>query len=215
VRRAQVHQPTHPDWDIAALERARQFRFRPAMLQGKAVAAWILVPVSAVPPPASCAGMDAVPLSAGGVLVDSIVFDRPEMGRQYTYAVEGFGIDLFVYPRREGKTPRSEVEGTLAALRDGSVRGGPDSVTVLRAGPEQVRPSRRFREVEFAGYSAVYRATLAGVPVESYVAVFPAGEQDLKVRATHPRTRAAREQVGEFVQQILSNRAWRMKGCPR
>jgi hypothetical protein len=107
------------------------------------------------------------------------------------------------------------VEGTLAALREGSVRGGPDSVAVLRAGPEQVRPGRRFREVEFAGYSAVYRATLAGAPVESYIAVVPAGEQDLKVRATHPRTRAARQQVGEFVQQILSNRAWRMKGCPR
>src|SRR5688572_29838007 len=102
VRRAQVHQPTRPDWDIAALERARQFRFRPAMLEGRAVGAWILMPVSAVPPPASCAGTDAVPLSAGGVLVDSVVFDRPELGRLYTYAVGEFRIDLFVYPHVEG-----------------------------------------------------------------------------------------------------------------
>jgi hypothetical protein len=50
--------------------------------------------------------------------------------------------------------------------------------------------------------------------VESYLAVFPARDADLKVRATYPPSRDARRQVAEFVEQILSNRAWRMRGCP-
>jgi hypothetical protein len=246
VRRAQVQRPTGPEWDYAAVQRARQLHFRPAALAGMAVVAWVLMPVTAVPPPASCADASmSVPLSAGALFVDSTGFDRPELGTRFTYVAEqGFGIDLFVYPRPEGETPRGEVEKTLAVLRQGSVAGGPESIAVLRARPERarssprgamelgghravvvhaqvhapgerVRPDPRYQEVEFAGYSAVFRARLGGNPVESYIGVFPAGGEYLKVRATYPRTRGARGQVWEFVDQILSHRAWRMKGCQR
>jgi hypothetical protein len=218
VRRAQVQRPAGGgvDWDIAARDRARQFRFQPATLAGRPVAAWVLMPVTAVPPPASCAQSSmSVPLSAGAQFVDSTAFDRPELGTRFGYAARGFAIDLFVYPHAQGETARDEVDRTLAALRQGAVQGGPDGVAVVRAGPERVRPSRRFRDAHFAGYSAVYRARLEGKPVESYVGVFPAGGEDLKVRATYPPGGDARRQVQEFVQQVLSHRAWRMRGCPR
>lgn len=215
VRRAQLDHPTRHDWDMAARDRALQFRFRPAVLEGRAVAAWIAMPVPAVPPPASCAGSSPVPLSGGAMLADSTVSGRPGGGTVYRYAARGFPIDLFVYPHAEGETPRGEVEKTLAALRQGAVQGGPDSIAVVRAGEERIRPGGRFREVEFAGYGAVYRASLAGSWMESYAAVFPAGGEDLKIRATYPRDGAGRRQVAEFVQQILSHRAYRMRGCPR
>jgi hypothetical protein len=241
VRRAQVHQPAGGvDRDIAARDRARLFHFQPATLAGRAVGAWVLMPVSAVPPPPSCADFASVPLSAGARYVDSTASGRPEGGARYRYAAQGFGIDLFVYRHPEGVTPRGEVERTLALLRHGSAAGAGDSAAVVRAGPERiqslqqgfiprradslvvirgdftrVRPSRRFRGVEFEGYSAVFRGVPTRTPMESYVAVFSAGDEDLEVRATYPRTRGARGQVAEFVQQVLSDRAWRMRGCPR
>ena len=216
VRHAQVHQPAGGvDWDVAARDRARQFHFQPATLAGRPVGAWVLLPVAAVPPPATCAGTDAVPRSAGAVLVDSMVSGRPEIGTVYRYAASGFDIHLFVYRHAEGETPQAEVEKTLAALRQGAVQGGPDSIAVVREGPERLRPSRRFREVEFAGHSAHFRARLGGSWMESYIAVFPAGAEDLKVRATYPGGGGARREVAEFVQQLLSSRAWRMRGCPR
>jgi hypothetical protein len=217
VRRAQVHQPAGGvDWDIAARYRARQFRFQPATLAGRPVGAWVLMPIAAVPPPASCAasGM-SVPLSAGALFADSAVLDRPELGTRFRYTADGFGIDLFVYPHVRGETPQAEVDRTLAAFQQGAVQAGPGAIRLVRAGAERVRPSRRFRDAEFDGYSAVYRARLDGSAVESYVAVFPAGDEDLEVRATYPPGGAARRQVAEFVQQLLSHRAWRMKGCPR
>jgi len=216
VRHAQVHRPTGPDFDIAARDRAKQFRFRPAALQGAPVAAWVLMPVRAVPPPASCAASAmSVPLSAGGVFVDSVVMERPELGTRFRYATAGFPIDLFVYPRREGDTPRAQVERAVAALQAGSVAGGPDSVSVLRAGPERLRPSDRFRGIEFAGYGAFVRGRLAGNRVESYIGVFSARDEDLKVRATYVPDADARKDLRVFVQQFLSHRAWRMSGCPR
>src|SRR3954447_4872938 len=215
VRHAQVAQPTRHDWDMAARDRALHFRFTPAALAGKPVAAWILVPVRAVPPPASCADVSmSVPLSAGAQFADSVVLDRPSLGTRFHYTARGFGIDLFVHPH-QALTPRGEVENTLALLRQGAVRGGPDSVAVLRAGAQRLRPSRRFRDVRFNGYSALFRATAEGIPVESYMAVFPAGGQDLEIRATYPLGVHGRAQVAEFVQQLLSSRASRMKGCPR
>ncbi|MFL5384086.1 MAG: energy transducer TonB [Longimicrobiaceae bacterium] len=214
VRRAQVQRPTGPAWDIAARDRAKQLHFRPAALEGRPVAAWVLMPVAAVPPPASCAGASmSVPLSAGATFRDSVVMERPGQVTVFHYAGPGFPLDLFVYPR-DGTAPRAQVEGTLAMLQRGLVRNGPESIVVLRAGAERLRPSDRFRRIEFAGYSALFRARLAGRPVESYIAVFPANDQDLKVRATYQPGPGAREAVKEFVQQILSYRAWWMSGCP-
>jgi hypothetical protein len=216
VRHAQIQRPAGADWDIAARDRAKQFRFRPAALQGAPVAAWVLLPVRAVPPPASCAGLDmSVPRSAGGVFLDSVVMERPEQGTVFHYAGPGFPIDLFVYPHQEGETPRVQVEKTLRVLQEGRVAGGPESIVVRHAGPERLRPSERFPRTVFEGYTAVFRGQLAGTEMESYVGVFPAGSEDLKVRATYPPGREAREAVNVFMQQFFAYRAWRMSGCPR
>jgi hypothetical protein len=214
--RALVYAPTRAEWDFAARDRALRFRFHPAMLDGRPVAAWVLMPVAAVPPPHTCADVHgSVPLSAGALLLDSVPIEPPGRGTQFIYGADGFRIDLFIYPHAEGRTPRDEVEAIFGFLARGAMPGGPDSAVVVRRGAQRLRPSERFRSVEFAGYSAVYRARLEGRRVESYVGVFPAGGEDLKVRATYPPSGESRRAIEVFLQQILSERAWRMNGCPR
>jgi len=240
VRRALIQRPLGVDWDIAARDRALRFRFQPAALAGRPVGAWVLMPVAAVPPPPSCADLAmSVPRSAGALFADSAVVEGPEPGTRFRYAARGFGIDLFVHPHHAGETAQGEVERTLALLRQDPSRGA-DSIAVVRAGAERVplenirhrgrdslavirarvnppgvRPPPPMRPAEFVGYSAVFRGKLTGRTVESYLGVFPAGDQDLRIHASHPRTGDAGRQVQEFVEQILANRAWRMNDCPR
>ena len=214
VRHAHVDVPAGVDWDLAALDRARQLHFRPATLAGSPVAAWVLMEVEAVPPPATCAGSMRVPLSAGAFLVDSARFADPSFGTQYTYRADGVSIDVFIYPRKDGQTARGEVEGPLTVISRGLVRG--EAVeAVVRAGTERVRPRGRFRD-RFAGYAARFRGSLGGVPSESYIAVFPGADgQWLKIRSTWPRGVDAMPLIRGFLDQFLGAEAHRIHGCPR
>ena len=219
VREAQIGRSAgNADWDFAAVSRAREYRFQPATHGGRPVAAWILVPVAAAPRPQSCADFDmGMPLSAGvAEFMDSVVFDRPEHGTSYRYrAMSGFPIHVFVYPAVGQGSAGAQVQETIAHLRSGDVPNGPDSLSVLGGGRERVRLSARGGGGVATGHAARLRLWFGGEPAESYVAVFPAQDGFVKFRATYPPGRDERAMVGEFVEQILSDRGWRERGCPR
>lgn len=206
------------DWDFAAVARAKEYRFHPATLGGRPTAAWILLPVAAAPHVQTCADFPLrVPLSAGvGQLVDSTVFEEPSLGTSYRYeSIAGFHIDVFIYPIAPGASPEDQVEQTVQALESGGVRNGPDSVAVVRRGRERVRLSESGGGGVSEGRFARMRVWFGGETAESYVAVFATPGGFVKFRATHPPSRDASAMVHEFMRQMLSNEAWRERGCPR
>ncbi len=216
VRQALIGYSAGMDWDQAAIERAKQYHFQPAMLAGQPTSAWLSLPVTAVPKPQTCADFEmAVPMSAGVArFADSLVFDSPSQGRGYKYvSTMGFAYDVFLYPM-DGRTDESEVESSIQAFRAGQVRGRPDSVAVSRRGRETVRTQGENPQ-RYTGHSAHLRLWSEAVARESYVAVFAAGDQFVKFRASYTPSREARAEVAEFVRQILTNQAWRARGCPR
>lgn len=217
VLATQVGHSAGLDWDRAAVRRARAFRFRPAMQQGRPTTAWILLSVAAAPEVQTCATMPmSVPLSAGGQFRDSTVFEDPALGTAFHYrALQGWGMDMFVYPAPEGGSPEQQVEQTIASLRSGEVSHGPDSVAVLSRGGERVRLYENGGGGIAQGPSARMRLWFQGEVVESYVAVFLSRGEFVKFRATYPAGREARETVSEFVRSMLSSRAWWDRGCPR
>jgi hypothetical protein len=218
VRATQIARSGGVDWDLAAIERAKQYRFRPAMLGGRPTPAWIMLPVPAVPPPQTCADFAMpVPLSAGVArLVDSTVFEAEKWGTSYHYlSLGGFGIDLFLYPADEHGTPEAQVEESIEALRSQSVDMGPDSLSVADRGRERVRLYDTGGGGVAVGHFARLRVWFQGERGESYMAIFPAKDGFVKIRATYRPHRDAREIVDEFMRQVLSNHAWRELGCPR
>lgn len=218
VRATQIARSGGMDWDLAAVARAKSYRFQPAMLGGRPTPAWILLPVPAVPPPQTCADFDmAVPLSAGvAEFVDSTVFEAEEWGTSYHYrSLGGFGIDLFLYPAAEHGPPEAQVEESIEALRSRAVRTAPDSLSVLSRGRERVRLYETGGGGVAVGWFARLRVWFDDERAESYMAVFPARDGFVKIRATYPPGGGAREIVAEFARQVLSNQAWRALGCPR
>lgn len=217
VLTSQVGRSAGMDWDFAAVERAKGFRFHPAMHAGRPTPAWMLLPVAASPPVATCATLPmSVPLSAGGEFVDSTVFEDPALGTAFHYRTRGgWGMDMFAYPAPEGGSPEQQVEETIVSLRSGEVRYGPDSLAVLGRGAERVRLYESGGGGVVTGRSARMRLWFGGEAAESYVAVFPSRGEFVKFRATYPATREARETVGEFLRSMLSSRGWRDRGCPR
>ena len=89
VRQAQIGYSAGMDWDRAAIERAKQYLFQPAMLDGQPTSAWVYLPVVSIPEPQTCADFEmAVPISAGvAQFVDSLVFESASQGRGYKYVV--------------------------------------------------------------------------------------------------------------------------------
>lgn len=218
VRATQIARSGGVDWDLAAIERAEQYRFRPAMLEGRPTPAWIMLAVPAVPPPQTCADFASpVPQSAGVArLVDSTVFDAEEWGTSYHYlSIGGFGIDLFLYPADEHGSPEAQVEESIEVLRSQSVDTAPDSVAVLDRGRERVRLYDTGGGGVAVGHFARLRVWFEEERGESYMAVFPAKDGFVKIRATYRPHRDAREIVEEFVRQVLSSQAGRELGCPR
>lgn len=218
VQGIQIHRSAGIDWDQAAVELARQYVFEPATLAGRPTSAWVLLDVAAVPKPQTCADFEmAMPVSAGvAQFVDSLVYDKPELGRTYRYrTTEGFLADLFIYPQDKQSTPLDEVTRTLDALQSGNLADGPDSMRVRARGAQQVRTDRGHAKHAFVGHSARLRLWSDGHEAESYIGVFPAGVSYLKFRVTHPPTRRARGVVDEFTRQMLANEHWRALGCPR
>ncbi|HEU4883383.1 MAG TPA: hypothetical protein VFT45_14075 [Longimicrobium sp.] len=218
VRAAQIARSGGVDWDLAAIERAKQYRFRPALLAGRPTPAWIMLPVPAVPPPQTCADFDSpVPLSAGvAELADSTVFEAEEWGTAYHYlTLGGFRIDLFLYPAADHGPPEVQVDESIEVLRSRSVAGAPDSLAVLGRGRERVRLFGDAGGGAVTGQFARLRVWFGDEQGESYMAIFPAKDGFVKVRATYRPGRDAREIVAEFTRQVLSNQAWRERGCPR
>lgn len=218
VRATQIARSGGVDWDIAAIERAKQYRFTPATLGGRPAPAWIMLPVPAAPAPQTCADFDmAVPLSAGvAELVDSTVFEAEEWGVSYHYlSLGGFGIDLFLYPAAEHGPPETQVEESIEVLRSRSVDTAPDSIFVLDRGRERVRLYDSGGGGVAVGQFARLRVWFEGERGESYMAIFPARDGFVKIRATYRPHRDARDIVAEFVRQVLSQQAWREMGCPR
>jgi hypothetical protein len=208
------------DWDRAAVERARTFRFQPAMHGGFPTPVWILLPVPAVPPPQTCADVVmGAPMSAGvATFVDSTVFEGSEWGTAYHYlSLGGFGIDLFVYPAAEHEPAEIQIEESIEVLRSREVDTAPDSLVVVSRGRERVRayPSGRRAGDVFTGQSARLRMWFGDERAESYIAIFPARNGFVKIRATYPLRGYGREIVAEFVRQVMTHRAWREQGCPR
>jgi hypothetical protein len=206
------------DWDLAAVERAKQLRFQPAMHGGFPAPVWILLPVPAVPLPQTCADVVmGAPLSAGvATFVDSTVFPEPQWGTAYHYAsLGGFGIDLFVYPAAEHEAGEVQIEQSIDALRSREVDTAPDSLVVVSRGRERVRAYPSGGGAVFTGQSARLRMWFGGERAESYIAIFPVRNGFVKVRATYPLRGYGREIVAEFVRQVMTHRAWREQGCPR
>jgi len=221
VLKSQIHRPAPGPagvaWDQAAVGRARQYRFNPAMLGGRPTGAWVSIPVVAVPRPQTCAvAAMSVPLSAGAQFVDSLVFDQPELGTAYRYRTPaGHDIDVYIYPRAPGTTPEGEVTRTYETLRGQLISHSPDSVSITRQHQERVRVRVRDRRPVIPGYGAWMKIWTGGEEADSYVGVFPFGDRYVKVRSTHPPTRTARAMTDEFIHQFLGYQAWRAEGCPR
>lgn len=216
VQHAQIGFSATVDWDMAAIQRAREYRFRPATLGGEPVPAWVYMPVASIPLPQTCADFPmSVPLSAGALFVDSLVFDSPADGTAYSYrSLTGLPLDVYLYPGAPDRSAESDVMLTIEALQSGEVRNGPDSIAIGRHGAERVR-TLGDRSSRHTGYSARLRAWFGDQEAESFVAVFAVGDRMVKFRATHLPGRAARDEVTVFMRQILTNQAWRARGCPR
>jgi protein TonB len=210
VRAARVERSAGVEWDAAAVERAKRFRFQPATRGGQPTPAWVMLAIPTVPLPPTCGPLPmGVPAGTGvGRFADSTVL---EVGTRYRYrSVAGFDLDVVIYPAPAGASPRQEVEAAIAALRT----GGADSLSVLSRGRERVRLYPNGGGTVTNGYAARLRVWSGGTAAESYVSVFPSHDGLLKFSATYPPGEEARFVSGEFARQILSERAWRARGCP-
>lgn len=217
VGASQVEGSAGFEFDMAAVARAKQFRFQPASLNGSAVAAWVLLPVVTTPVPEPCPDM-AVPISAGvASFADSEVLGRPEWGTDYRYrGMRDLELDVYLYPRAAWPSPADQASRFVDSLQLRRDRGDLAAFDVQKQAElkVRVRGGRPRREFQLRGY--IVRAALTepnGVKEQDYYAVIPQGDTYVKFRATYEPDRWALPVIEEFVSQVLSARASRPPRC--
>jgi len=205
------------EFDVAAVARAKQFRFKPATLAGAAVAGWVLRPVITTRVPEACPTM-AVPISAGvAVFADSEVLGRPELGTDYRYGgMRDLDLDVYIYPRGTWPSPEDQTRHFLDSLQLLRDRGELSSFDLQKHAELKVtvRGGRPRRESQLRGYVARARLTERnGVKEDGYYAVIPQGEQYVSFRVISEPDRWAQPVIDEFVRQVLSARASKPPWC--
>lgn len=216
VRRTQILRSTRggTDVDEAAIERAGRMRFSPARLDDRRVGVWISMPIPAEAGPPSCPSL-AVPVSAGGILVDSTQYSEPELGTSYRYESPHFTTgDAYLYSG--SGTPLEEQAAGFIAIMDGYVRQGTfESVELLGAGPNRVPASRYDEDAgHLEGYQVGMRIRVDGEEMETLFAVFPYRGKFIKFRVTYPPEGESRVGVLLFMQQFLSAMERLPPDCP-
>ena len=213
VKAAEIGRSAGVAYDRPAVALAKGFRFRPATLGGRAVPAWVLLSVATTAEPESCPSM-GVPLSAGvAAFVDSAVLERPELGTLYRFAEEEevradtveLRFDVFIYPAAEvWGSPEEQGEAFLKALEIGQQRGRFRSFEVLGKETQSVSVDNRGRAMKVPVHTIRVMLETAAGPGESYFAVFPYLDRNVKIRVTSPPSGEARRVIDEFLRQLVS-----------
>ena len=216
VRATEIQRSAGLDYDFPAVAIARSLRFRPATLSGRAVAAWVLLPIATAAQPESCPSM-GVPLSAGvATFVDSTVLERPELGTLYRF--EGLGDlrqDVFIYPSAEWGSAEDQAKAFLEALEVQRQRGRLVSFELIEEKPRNIEVKGRGRGVTFRGRTVrVLLVGPAGQTRESYFAVYPHADRWVKIRVSYAPSAEARQLIDEFERQLLSALADNPPQCP-
>src|SRR5438093_4549036 len=157
VTATQIARPAGLDFDVAAIALAKQLRFTPASLGGRAVAVWFVLPITTEAAPTPCSDM-AVPISAGwATFADSEHLERPELGTLYRYRgfdrVEGLTLDVFIYPQAGWPPLEEQVQAFPTTLEVMQQRGEMSSYEVLGRDDMKVivRSARLGREITIHG----------------------------------------------------------------
>ena len=222
VQATQIERSAGMDFDFAAVALAKQFRFRPATADGRAVPAWVVMSVATPRPPAPCPGM-GVPLSAGYAgLTDSAVLARPELGTVYRFRGEeamglgAIGVDVFIYPGATWPPPAEQAEQFLEAMEIERQQGRIAGFEVIHRRSESPRVGPSGPNTQARGQVVRLRLTTpAGEKPETYFGVFPDADRYVMFRATYPATSRAREMINATVGQIVGALERRPPHCPR